>query len=428
MTRLAVCLLLLLFVPAALAADWPRFRGPLGQGTSEEQGLPTRWSDKENIVWRTELPGPGTSSPIVVGQTIYLTSYSGYGLDASNPGDKSNLMRHVVALDRATGAVKWQKQFAPLRTESTYSPGNDSRHGYASSTPASDGEKLFVFFGASGVYCLDLADGAEVWHAEVGSGVHHWGSGNSPVLYDNLVIVNASIESDSLIALDKKTGSEVWRARGVKGSRNTPILVKLEGGSELVVSTAGNPEGRIVAFDPKTGEELWRCRGIPDGGYVIPSLVAHDGVIYAIGGRSNTALAVRAGGRGDVTESHGLWRTNKGSNVSSPIYHEGHLYWVHESKGVAYCLDAKTGETVFAERLEPRPDLVYSSITAADGKLYAVSQYNGTFVLAAKPKFELLAHNRLGDDKSRANASLAVHAGQLLLRNDQYIYCIGEKR
>jgi outer membrane protein assembly factor BamB len=151
-------------------------------------------------------------------------------------------------------------------------------------------------------------------------------------------------------------------------------------------------------------------------------------VVYAIGGRRNTAVAVRAGGRGDVTESHMLWRTNKGSNVSSPVYHEGYLYWVHERQGVANCLDAKTGETIYAERLDPRPGVVYSSMTVADGKLYSVSQHNGTFVLAAKPKFELLAHNTLGEDDSRANASLAIHAGQILLRNDRFIYCIGEKK
>lgn len=419
----------LLLSSSALAADWTRFRGPQGSGTSEEQGLPTKWSANENIVWRSELPGPGTSSPIVVGDRIYLTSYSGYGLDASDPGDKSQLMRHIVALDRKTGKPLWQKEFAPTTKESDYSGGNNTWHGYAASTAASDGQRLYVFFGASGVYCLDLASGAEVWRADVGSKTHGYGSGNSVVLYDNLLIVNASVEDDALLALDKKTGSEVWRTRLVRGVRNTPILVDLPGGkTELVLSMPGNPEGAIVAYDPQTGAELWRCQGIPDSGYVCPSVVAHDGVIYAIGGRKNTALAVRAGGRGDVTESHVLWRINKGSNVSSPVYHQGHLYWVHEKQGVAYCLDAKTGEAVYQERLDPRPGIVYSSVTAADGKLYAISQHNGTFVLAAKPQFELLAHNTLGDDDNRANASLAVHAGQLLLRNDRFLYCIGEKR
>ena len=212
------------------------------------------------------------------------------------------------------------------------------------------------------------------------------------------------------------------------GARNTPVLVDVPGGgTELVVSMPGKPEGSIVGYDPKTGNELWRCRGIPDTGYVCPSVVADNGVIYAIGGRKNTALAVRAGGRGDVTDSHVLWRTAKGSNVTSPVYYQGHLYFIHEKQGLAYCLDAKTGDSVYAERLDPRPGIVYSSLTVADGKLYAVSQHNGTFVLAAEPKFKLLAHNMLGDDDSRANASLAVHNGQLLLRNDRYIYCIGAK-
>lgn len=410
------------------AADWTRFRGPQGLGSSSERGLPTTWSATENIAWRTELPGPGTSSPIVVGDRIYLTSYSGYGLDESNPGNKSQLMRHVVALDRASGSLVWKKDFTPKHSESDYSGGNNTWHGYASSTPASDGQRLYVFFGASGVYCLDLADGSEVWHADVGSKTAGWGSGNSLVLYESLVIVNASIESDAMMALDKTSGSEIWRASRVRGARNTPLLVEVPGGgTEMVVSMPGSPEGSIVGYDPKTGSELWRCQGIPDSGYVCPSVVADSGVIYAIGGRKNTALAVRAGGRGEVTESHVLWRTGKGSNVSSPVYHQGHLYWVHERQGLAYCLDAKTAETVYAERLDPRPGIVYSSLTVADGKLYAVSQHSGTFVLAAEPQFKLLAHNTLGDDDSRANASLAVHNGQLLLRNDRYLYCIGAK-
>ncbi len=205
--------LVLTFSLAGHAADWSRFRGPQGSGTSDERGLPQTWSATENIVWRAELPGPGTSSPVVVGDRVYLTSYSGYGLDAGNPGNKSELMRHVVALDRATGSLRWKKEFLPLVTESTYSPGNDSRHGYASSTPASDGRRLYVFFGASGVYCLDLADGSQVWHANVGSKTAGWGSGNSPVLFEDLVIVNASVESDALVALNKQTGEEVC-ARG----------------------------------------------------------------------------------------------------------------------------------------------------------------------------------------------------------------------
>ena len=139
------------------------------------------------------------------------------------------------------------------------------------------------------------------------------------------------------------------------------------------------------------------------------------------------AIAVRAGGRGDVTDSHVIWKTNKGSNVSSPVLYAGHLFWMHEKQGIAFCLNAKTGEVAYEKRIEPRPGIVYSSVTAADGKIYASSQHDGTFVWAAKPEFEFLACNKFDDDDSRTNACLAVVNGQLLLRNDRYLYCIAVK-
>ncbi len=412
----------------AIAADWPSFRGPQGLGTSDGRGLPATWSAGENVVWRTELPGPGTSSPITVGNRIYLTSYSGYALSVESPGDMSQLMRHVVCLDAATGKVIWQKEFKPQLPESEYSGGNNTWHGYASCTPASDGKALYVFLGKSGVYALDLNDGAEKWHTDVGSQTTGWGSGNSVVLTDKLVIINASIESSSLRALSKKDGSEVWRVDSIRGARNTPLLVNVPGkSSELVLSLPGSPQGLIVSYNPETGAELWRCKGIPDAGYVCPSLVAHEGIVYAIGGRKNTALAVRAGGSGDVTDTNLLWSTAKGSNVASPAYYQGHLYWVHEKQGIAYCLEAQTGEVKFEKRLEPRPGIVYSSILVADGKVYAISQHDGTFVFAAKPDFEFLAHNTFADDESRTNACLVVYDNKLLLRNDKYLYCLGKK-
>ena len=158
-----------------------------------------------------------------------------------------------------------------------------------------------------------------------------------------------------------------------------------------------------------------------------PSVVADKGIVYSIGGRKNTAIAVRAGGRGDVTKTHLLWKSSYGSNVSSPIFHKGPVYWFHEGRGVAYCLDAATGKLVYRERLTPRPGLTYASTIVADGKLYCVSQYNGAYVLAAEPKFRPLAHNVLEDDKSRVNGCMAVSDGHLFLRTDSAIYCIGKK-
>ncbi|GAB4152467.1 MAG: hypothetical protein Tsb009_28390 [Planctomycetaceae bacterium] len=404
------------------AADWVQFRGPGGLGVGNAQDLPAKWSLTENLIWRTKLPGAGTSSPIVLGNKIYLTCYSGYGVDKQNPGDQKDLMRHVVCLDRSTGKLLWKKDFTPVPGESKYQ-GNGARHGYSSSTPTTDGERLYVFFGKSGVYCLDL-DGKQIWHTSVGERTAGWGSSNSPVLYKNLLIIHAGIESGSLVGLDKTTGKQLWSLDGFRRSWSTPLLVNLKNGkSELVISTPR----KIVAVDPANGHPLWNCEGIPDG-YVCPSAIAHDGIVYVIGGRKNTAIAVRAGGKGDVTNSHVLWRVGVGSNVVSPVYHDGHIYWVHEGRGTAYCLDAKTGQTVYKKRLTPRPGLVYSSPTVADGKIYVVSQHKGTYVLKASPEFEQLARNEFSDDQARSNACPVVHNGQLLLRSDAYIYCVGKKK
>lgn len=417
----------LLFTTIGSAAEWSRFRGSDGLGISSETGLPAEWSSTKNVVWKTKLPGPGSSSPVTAGDRVFLTCYSGYALTVDEPGDMTKLKRHVVCLDRATGKIVWQKEFAAAQPESKYQAGNDSWHGYATSTPVVDDQNIYVFFGRSGVYCLAQKDGAQKWHVEVGDKTTGWGSGNSPILFENLLIVNAAIESGSMGALDKKTGKTVWSVNVGRGARNTPNLVPTAGGQlELVLSLPGDPQGKIVGYDPKTGKELWTCQGIPDGGYVCPSVVAHEGVVYAIGGRKNTAVAVRAGGRGDVTETHRLWTAKKGSNVASPTYYDGRLYWVHERGGSMICLDAKTGEVVFEERIDPRPGIVYSSVTVADGKIYAVSQHDGTFVFDAGSAFKQLAHNTFDEDH-RANACLAVDRGQLLLRDDGNIYCLGTK-
>lgn len=423
MRNIQYTLLLILVTSGPLAtqaADVTGFRDAGGLARSQEVGLPHSWSATENVVWRTPMPGPGTASPIVLGDRIYLTSYTGYGLQP-NEGDQANLRRQVLCLSRDTGEQIWQREFEPKLPESKYSGGNNARHGYASSTPATDGKHLYIFFGKTGVFCLDL-EGKTIWTADVGSGTHGWGSANSPVLHQNLVIINASVESRRLVALDKETGKEVWTMSGVRGSWNTPLLAPVsEDASELVVSL---PQ-KVVGVDPSTGKQLWQCDGIPDGGYVCPSVVAHEGVAYVIGGRRNTALAIKLGGRGDVTSSHLLWKTSRGSNVSSPVVVNGHLFWIHESRGTAYCLDIKTGEIVYEQRLAPRPGLVYSSVLAADGKLYCNSQHNGTYVLEPGPEFKLLAHNTFADDESRTNACPVAHKGQLLLRTDGYLYCLG---
>lgn len=419
MKHIPVLLLAVVAGTSALGADWMQFRGPGGLGTSDEKGLPVTWSAKENIVWRTEMPGPGTSCPIVVGKRVYITAYSGYGL-VPDEGDESKLMRHLLCIDREKGTILWTKDFKPVLPESKYHKGNDSEHGYSSSTIASDGQSLYVFFGKSGVYRLDM-DGKEIWKTSVGTGTSGWGSSNSPVLYKDLVIVNASIESQSLVALNKSDGKEVWRTKGIRSSWNTPVLVESPKGTEVVVSDNNN----VLAFDPATGKEKWRVTGFNN--YVCASVVANKDIVYVVrtGAKGGNSLAIKSGGEGDVTDSQVLWRSPKSSLVPSPVYYEGRLYW---PGGTAQCIDAATGKEGYSGRLTGGGTSFYASPLAADGKLYYVTRKSGVYVVQAGAEFKQLAYNKFEDDESRSNASPIAHDGCLLLRTDKYLYCIGTKR
>lgn len=396
--------------------DWPQFRGPGGLGVSQATTLPTRWSDDEDVIWKTEIPGPGASSPVIYGNRLFLTYFTGYGVDRRTPGDINDLKRHVLSVDSKSGGILWKREVKTTLPE-TETP---RFLGYTSSTPAVDAERVYCFFGKSGVVALDHA-GKQLWKTSVGERTHGWGSASSPMLYRNLVIVNAFVECGQLVALDRATGKEVWRAGELKESWNTPLLVRLPNGkSELVVAIAG----KILGFDPDTGKSLWSCSG--HRWYIVPSLVAHEGVVYCLSGKGVEATkAVRAGGRGDVTSTHVLWTARKGTNVPSPVYHRGHLYFAHEVAGIAYCLNAATGDVVYEKRL-PRLGGIYASPVMGAGKLYYVSRGGGTAVLAAKPEYELLAHNRLEGDR-RANASPAISGQRLFLRLDRFLYCIGQE-
>lgn len=395
---------------------WPQFRGPAGQGRSADK-VPTTFSDKENVLWKSKLPGPGTSSPIIAKGRIFLTYFTGFNVPGQARGSMDALKLHVLCLKESNGETLWSKEIAPkLPEQETIRDG----HGYASSTVATDGERLYVFFGKTGVFAFDM-DGKQQWQADVGDKLNGWGSAASPVLYQDLVIVNASVESESLIAFDKRTGKERWRAKGIKEAWNTPTLVPVAGGqTELIVPIIG----KVLAFDPATGQQRWSC-ATDIAWYMVPSVVADAGVIYCIGGRSGGALAIRSAGRDDVTKTHRLWTGKKGSNVSSPIVHQGHLYWMNDAQGIAYCADAKTGNILYEKRMD-RADQVYASPVLAGDHLYYPGRNGRIYVIAAKPEFELVATNNM-NDRSIFNASPAVAGGKLYLRSDQFLYCIGNK-
>ena len=407
---------------AATAADWPQFRGPGGAGAGTS-AVPLTWSDTENLRWKTPLPGAGSSSPVVLGDDIFVTCYSGVG--AGQQGT-AKLVRHLVCVSRADGRVKWQRDVPGEGPEDAYE-GFLTEHGYASSTPATDGEVVIAFFGKSGVIAFDMA-GKELWRAAVGkeSSNRRWGSAASPVILGDTVVVNASEESQSIRGLDRKTGRELWKAEAaaLELAYGTPgVVTRDDAGKEIVIAVPGE----VWGLDPATGKLRWHAEmGLT--GNVSPSVIVDGTTLYVFGGfRSSGSLAMRAGGRGDVTKSHTLWTSRNSSYVATPLLHDGHLYWI-DDRGQAFCVSAKTGELVYRERVEGmasggRP--VYASPVLSDGRIYVISRWSGTFVLPAAPRYEILARNTFAADESDSSGTPAIADGQLFLRSGRFLYCVG---
>jgi outer membrane protein assembly factor BamB len=411
-------LLTLVAEPTPTHADWAQFRGPGGSGATEAKGVPLSWGDSTNILWKTSLPGPGASSPIVIGNRIFLSCFTGYAVSSREPGELSQLKRHLICLDPVDGKILWNT-VTPADMPEQERIRED--HGYASSTPAADAERIYAFYGKSGLLAFDHS-GKQLWQAKVGDQLNGWGSATSPVLYRDWVIVNASVESESVVAINKRDGKEIWRAGGIKESWHAPLVVRLpDGKTELVLAMLK----KVVGLNPDTGEQLWKAdTGI--NWYMCPTPLAADGIIYSIGGRNpNGGLAIRGGGRGDVTGTHVLWKVNKGSNVPSPLLHEGHLYFAHENLGVVYCVNARSGELVYEERLEPSPGQIYASPALAEGRIYYTGRGGRTVTVAAQPKFQRLAESTLESGRGVFNSSPAFHGNRLLLRSNKNLYCIG---
>lgn len=403
-----------------MAENWPEWRGPRRDGTSAGKNLPLKWSATQNVKWKTELPGPGNSTPIVWENKVFITQ-------AADNGTR----RLLIAFDRTTGKKLWEKGTDYAQKEQSH-----DTNPQCSSSPATDGQRVIAWFGSAGIFCYDL-EGKELWKRDLGKHEHEWGYAASPVIHGDLVYLNFGPGPQSfLVALNKNDGKEVWRYdieekhykerkdgfagqnNGVTGTWSTPIIVNAEGREDLVM-TVGD---KMIGLDPKTGNEIWFCRGLNPLIYTSP--VFGEGVIVANGGFHGPDMAVRPGGKGDVTETHKVWEGGRTANrLGSAVIKDGHMF-LPTMPGLAECIDLKTGKTVWNERIRGSgaKNDTWTSMVLAGDRIYVVNQSADTIVLRASPNFEILQVNSLGNEM--CNSSIAVSNGDIFIRTHKNLWCI----
>lgn len=430
---------------ASVAADnWPQWRGPMGTGASIEIRLPESWSDTTNIAWKTRLRGVGIASPIVWGDRVYVSSQRGRGESRQGPrlgqgGTAADAERSLAdasqgrsvtflieALDRVSGAHLWTFE---QPAEGELPPVHD-KHNLASASPVTDGERVYAIFGSGQVVAVD-ASGRRVWSRnlakEFGPFDINWGHGSSPLVHrGTLFLVCYHDAAAYLLALDARTGQQRWKVDRPKGviSYSTPVVVPalpaVPNGSvagqreELIVNSSQG----IEAYDVATGRALWHLD--EDNRFPIPVPLYHDGVLYVSRGyRSGPYAAIRPGGRGDIAKTHVVWRVPTGAPyISSFAYYEGLLYMAGDV-GVITCIDAKTGQTVWRERIG---GIYTASPIAANGRIYFASESGEVVVLRAGRTAQVVARNRIS---GRVLASPAVASGRIFLRTDDHVIAIG---
>jgi outer membrane protein assembly factor BamB len=407
--------LLLLMVSSLRAENWPAWRGAAARGVSDERNLPIRWGKTENIRWKTPLPGPGNSTPVVWGDRIFLTQAL-----------ESGKRRGIVAFDRRSGKQLWQEVIPCTTAETTH-----TQNPPCSGSAVADGTAVYAHLGSAGVLACSH-DGKKLWHRDLGPLLHKWGNGSSPILYrDHLIVWHGPGEPSYLIAFNKKTGETVWKTEErainspIFGSWSTPVVLRVGPRDELIFPLPGDRiggDGEFKGYDPATGKELWRCGGLGNEIYAMPVVSAKGDFIVGISGHNGPTMAIRPGGTGDVTATHQVWRV-AGKNpqrIGTGIIHDRHLY-LADADGFAECIDAATGKQVWKERLGGR---LWGSMLLAEGRLYVSNLEGQTFVLEASPQFKLLATNDLGEV---TYAALAPSNGELFLRTYDHLYCIGGK-
>jgi outer membrane protein assembly factor BamB len=408
----------LLLATAPLAAEnWPQWRGPQLNGLSAETNLPVKWSKTENVAWTLAMPERSGATPIVWGEHIFL-----------NVGEGRNL--ELWSVDRGTGAVRWKRPLGGgnvrMRKQQMSSP-----------SPVTDGTTVWVMTGTGLLRAFDF-NGRELWLRDIqkdyGQFGINWGYASSPLLFEDSLYVQVlhGMHTDDpsyVLRIDKASGKTRWRVeRPTKAQREspdaytTPALLRHAGGTEVVI-TGGDV---VTGHDLATGRELWRADGLNptnNASYLIVSSPVVFGDTIVAPSRERPLLVLKAGGRGDVTDSHIIWRFNNGPDVPTPVTDGTYLYSIND-RGIVFCLDLKTGDTVYGgQRL--RPATYSGSPVLGDGKIYITDEDGVTSVMKAGPSFELLAEN---DFVEYTLSSPAVSEGQIFIRTDAALYAIGTRR
>lgn len=431
--------------PAARAErEWPRLRGPDGQGLVRDTDIPWQWSHSQNVLWKTRLPGRGNSSPIIWGDRLFVTAESEprpgeaplapgdtapdrillcYQIDPGNrtahhgesePGRDNQTPAPPATDPRPPGSLLWSHTAPrPTEHETLY-----WKNTLASSTPVTDGEVVITFFGNAGLLACDLA-GNRLWHVDLGKFLIMHGPGATPVLYQDLVIVMQDQNQGTPLAaaFDKRTGRRVWeQERASAMGWASPVVLRMGDRDELIF----NGSSAVVSYDPLTGSELWRAAGTSIES--IPMIVHGGGLLYSVSGRNGPIFAIRPGGVGDVTQSHVVWRHERGgSHVPTPTYHAGKLYVISDT-GVLTCLEAATGKTLAQKRLRGRFSM---SPQVVGDRLLFVNEEGLTYVVQADAGLEVLGQNDLAEP---VLATPAILRGRIYFRTAEHLVAIGTER
>ena len=397
-------LLALATAPSLLAADWPCWRGPRLDGTSQETNFPIHWSATSNVVWKTELPGFGHASPIVHGDRVFTVT-----------ADTDTQARLLLCLDRRTGKLLWKQTVLTARLEHKH-----DLNSFASSTPATDGELVYVAF-LDGNQMLAAAydlNGQRRWAVRPGpfSSVH--GFCSSPLLYRDKVILNGDHDGESyLVGLSRTDGHILWKTPRENHTRSycAPLLRDIAGRTQMILSG----DKCVASYDPNTGKRHWVIDGPTEQFVASPVYSEKTGLVYITGGfPAHHILAIRPDGSGNVTKSHIAWRTTRGvAYVPSPII-EGDYFLVVSDSGVAHCFEAATGNLLWAERFGEQ----HASLVSAAGRVYFLNDNGIMNVVKPGPRFVREAQNDIGEP---CFASPALARGQILLRGQKHLFCIG---